>query len=274
MVSHLARSSYSTAAPRPTLTSYGRTYVQSRRDRPTAPTHHTRPSTPDYRPFVTRGWSNASQTSLVCRLVELFKQHRLSSPHLATVITHNRFGEDGHIDHRNVHRAVVAAYETAYICAPASANALPSQASTSMSNSTTPGTGTPTRTRIDVGRPELRWKTCGQPGKEGRTVQGLPRSGVTARRRMPVPKLKVLWPILDYGEMGNRLKPATLPRTTCNETSKRKRLVESYLRDKGVAPGSVPRNVCHETRELWSQAGGGAAAPAVRSVDSKWYLQY
>lgn len=203
---------------------------------------------------MTRGWSAAAHSRLVCALTELFKE--VSSANLATVITHSRLGEDGHIDHRNLHRAVVAAYEEAFTCAPRSANALPLEnlASASTSNFTTGG-------------PELRWKTCGRRQREGKTVQGLPRLGASAKRRTPVPTLKVFWPVLDYGEIGNRLKPATVPRT-CNETSKRTRLVESYLRDKGFAP-SVLRNVCHETRELWSQ--GGAPTVALR-VGTKFKL--
>ena len=153
----------------------------------------------------------------------------------------NQHGEEGHIDHRNVHRAAVAAFEAVYLCTPANADALPFNLS---------------RGGIEAG-PETRWRSCGRPRREGRTVQGRPRAdqqGTSEKRRIHVPSLLAFWPLLDYSEKVNRLK--TVGRASCNETARRKELMDALLSDKAITEGErhVFGGLCHETRELWTES--------------------
>ena len=68
------------------------------------------PETSNYRPANNNGWSSQKQEQLVQRLKGVFSL----STGFQHIITHNQWGEYGHIDHRNVHKAVLAAYDFVY----------------------------------------------------------------------------------------------------------------------------------------------------------------
>ena len=68
------------------------------------------PETKDYRPSNTRGWSDAIHSRVIEKLVQTFRVYK----HVKRVITHNKWGEYGHIDHRNLHKAVYSAFRMVY----------------------------------------------------------------------------------------------------------------------------------------------------------------
>jgi len=81
------------------------------------------PETKDHSIKNTKGWDTKTHESLTERLVAT-----LQSRQWREVVTHNAWGECGHVDHRNLHRAAVEAFREAYgcttrwICADASAS--------------------------------------------------------------------------------------------------------------------------------------------------------
>ena len=52
------------------------------------------------------GWNQSTQDELVSKL----KKTLLMFPNLKKIVTHNKFGEYGHIDHRNTHKAVIEGF--------------------------------------------------------------------------------------------------------------------------------------------------------------------
>jgi len=68
------------------------------------------PETKNYEPSNNKGWSSQQQNSLIEKLVKTFQ----SKATLERIITHGENGEYGHIDHRNIHKAVSEAFQIAY----------------------------------------------------------------------------------------------------------------------------------------------------------------
>ena len=68
----------------------------------------TFPETADYRPSNSEGWSLCMQLKLEQRITKVFEDF----PTTRRIVTHNALGEDGHIDHINLHKAVVSVVET------------------------------------------------------------------------------------------------------------------------------------------------------------------
>ena len=61
-------------------------------------------------PLACSGWSIRTQHIVIDRIELLLR----SSEGLESIITHNMMGEYGHVDHRNLHKAVIKAYMLAY----------------------------------------------------------------------------------------------------------------------------------------------------------------
>lgn len=68
------------------------------------------PETQYQTPSSCPGWSDKVQSKVIERLVQLLS----TLPQLKLIFTHNLFGEYGHVDHRNVHDAVLQAYLMTY----------------------------------------------------------------------------------------------------------------------------------------------------------------
>ena len=68
------------------------------------------PETKNYRPSNKQGWSTQIQKKLVKRLTDTL----LSLKAVRRIVTHNHWGEYGHIDHRNVHKATCKAFESVF----------------------------------------------------------------------------------------------------------------------------------------------------------------
>ena len=61
-------------------------------------------------PFADNGWSCTTKKVLRERLAHLLRTY----PEVKRVITHNVFGEYGHVDHRNLHKAVRTTLQEVY----------------------------------------------------------------------------------------------------------------------------------------------------------------